>query len=163
MNKLEEALKKLSDTQNEVCAQVIERAKELGLTEVQVGSKSEYDDNNYYTQHYLERVFDCKNMELGSYDIDEGTKEAIEFIKELTPRNATDFIAGKVKLSEIIKSNEEKIEEFKESFEYSLDVVDIIIELIKNDIPLDRVDECMDFLSALINLEPSCVPSGMQY
>jgi hypothetical protein len=161
LGELNEVMKKLSDAQNDVCTQVTKTAQEFGLTDVLLGSKSEYDDNNYYNQSYLEKVLDCKGMELESYDIDEGTHLVVEFIKELVPKNSTNFIAGKVKLSAIVASRQEEIDEFKESFEYNHDVVDVVVELIKNDIPLDMLEKCMEFLSTLVNLDHSCVPSNM--
>jgi hypothetical protein len=162
-NKLTLALEGLNKAQGEVCAAVTERATELGLTDIMVGSKSEYDDNNYYTQYFLERVFDCKDMELSSYDIDEGIHLVVEFLGTLAPRNSTDFLANGLKLADVLESKQDDIEEFTESFEYSHDVVEMVVEMIKKGVPLDKIDECGEFLSDLVNLDQSCIPSSMTY
>lgn len=161
-NKLNVALESLNKAQGDVCAAVIERAIELGITDIQIGSKSEYDDNNYYTQHYLEQVFNCKQMELSSYDIDDGFPVVVEFLETLVPRNSTDFLTNGLKLADVLESKEEAIDEFTESFDYSHDVVETIIEMLKNGIPLDRINDCGEFLSILVNLDQSCIPSKMQ-
>lgn len=161
-NKLNIALEGLNKAQGDVCAAVIERAKELGLTDLRVGSKSEYDDNNYYTQYFLDRVFNCKDMELDSYAIDEGVPIVVEFLETLVPRNSTDFLANGLKLADVLESKKDEIEEFSGSFDYSSTTVDMVIELIKNGIPLDKVNECGEFLSTLVNLDQSCIPNGMQ-
>lgn len=157
-SELDELYSNLNKIQEAMAGNFISMAKALNLSDIKVGKKQEYDDNNYFNQNFLASFLDNKDMELDSYDIEEGIPAIIEFISELKIPNSLDYMETNMSIEEYIARNPDALAELEGSFDYSHDVMDIAKSCFKNGITVAELELVRSFLTELLQAPEQAVP-----
>jgi hypothetical protein len=153
----------ISKAHGDMATKFLQMAQVLNIDEIKLGTKQEYDDNNYFSQTYLKDIGSCKGMELDAYDIEEGIPEIVKYLNEIELPNSLDYIEAVVGKEDYITRNPETLEELEGYFEYSHDVIEVVQYLLKNGVKIDELEIVKDFLVELIQAPSQAIPSSWEY
>lgn len=153
----------INKAHDSLCGKFIEMAKILNLRDIKIGTSSEYDDNNYFTETHLSRIFDLE-MELKSYDLDEGFSEVIKFLEELEVPHTLNYMEVVISKEDYFASNPDSVQEFKDDFScnYSEDIIELIQECFKNGIKVDDLQKVSSFLIDVVQAPAAAIPASWE-
>jgi hypothetical protein len=144
---IQDIYSEISKAHEKLMIKFTEIARVLKIDGIKIGSKQEYDDNNYFTQHFLESIFDLKDMELDCYDIEEGIPVIAQYVSEMKLPNSLDYMESSMTIEDYIARNtDEAFEELEGEFDYSPNVLEVAKACLKNGIKADELDYVKDFL-----------------
>lgn len=160
---LQDIYSEISKAHEKLMFKFTEIARVLKIDGLKLGSKQEYDDNNYFRQNFLESIFDLKDMELDSYDIEEGLPVIAQFVSEMKLPNSLDYMEANMTIEDYIARNsEEALEELEDSFDYSHDVIEVAKACFKNGIKADELEYVRDFLVDIIQAPEQSIPADWE-
>jgi hypothetical protein len=157
---IQDIYSEISKAHEKLMFKFIEIARVLRIEGIKVGSKQEYDDNNYFRQNFLDSIFDEKDMELDSYDIEEGLPIVAQYVSEMKLPNSLDYMESSMTIEDYITRNPaEAFEELEGEFEYSHSVLDIAKACFKNGIKADELCYVKNFLVEVIQAPEQSLPA----
>lgn len=141
----------MSDARIKIANTMVKWAEHLGIDGVGMESTEEYDDNNYYTQWRIAKLFD-EDYTIERYYVDDEISVAFEAIREALPANSYKFITDGDK-----KITASAVEKLKEKYEE--DWVDLGLKFLERGIDLN---EAINFLTELCDLDENTIPDQWQ-
>ena len=162
MSKLHKSFEKLNKVREEIKNNFVSCAEDLGI-ELKFRVIQEYDDNNYYDDITITSFGSLNSIEVKGYNLDD-YEGVINFIKELEPSNAVDFITdGKCTLASIVESRNEDIENFISDADCGYDAASLIVECIKKGHSIEKIDsEIIPFLSEVTQSNKMFLPESWE-
>lgn len=153
----------ISKAHESLCGNFLKMAKILNLRDIKIGTSSEYDDNNYFTETHLAHIFDLE-LEIKLYDLEDGFNEVIKFIEDLELPHTLDYMEATISKEDYFASNPDSVQEFKDDFScnYSEDIIELIQECFKNGIKVDDLREVRSFLMDVVQAPAAAIPSSWE-
>jgi hypothetical protein len=108
----------------------------------------------------LDTFGDSRGNEIDYYDIEQYWQPVIDdLIKEFEVKGSIDFmVEGKISNKAIVAINKEKIEEYSHTFDSNETIIDMVIDLFKEDRTTEEISDIGNFILLLMDLDEYSLP-----
>jgi hypothetical protein len=160
---IQDTYSEISKAHEKMMTKFTEIARILKIDGIKIGSKQEYDDNNYFRQNFLASIFNVADMELDSYDIEEGLPIIAQYVSEMKLPNSLDYMEVGMTVEDYISRNtDDAFEELEGEFEYSHDVIEVAKACFRNGIKADELEYVKNFLVEIIQAPEQAIPNDWE-